>query len=454
MLKQVATEALKPGMMITQVIEQRGPVKIRRVGMVRSEAMIKGLKEMGVMLVEVDEAQSLEIEGFETDNSGPDNSLPDKTTQSAAPAKPDAVVEHRQASAGQSATQRLMAQDKKSATVDRQLSQQFHRSLFMPAIDDMPSKWRLFVRPYGLLVTISFVGFCLGFALMNIPQWLSSVEPSNIVNMRQSAQHKLEDFTEEGVAQQLPQTNSPEVQASQSDDQSSSQQASQNQQVAGEQAAIAQQSEPFEEAVNASDDAPTSSAEPDLAPKSYQSINGVVLNEGETVLGYGADDTLNIASNTASMTTNDEPQSPSSDSTEEVLSPELLRRVNQVAAQLEAQQQSQGDIIPPPASYDANDLIALERAPAPAQFDLRTQRKDTPRIDQLPAGILVDMPSMSFSAHMYASDPQDRWVRVNGLRLSEGDFIEDGLAIVEIQPEKILLAFKGETFSMNALSDW
>jgi len=55
---------------------------------------------------------------------------------------------------------------------------------------------------------------------------------------------------------------------------------------------------------------------------------------------------------------------------------------------------------------------------------------------------------------MYASNPQDRWVRVNGRRLSEGDLITEDLSIVEIAPENIVLTFKGSRFTMNALSDW
>ena len=53
MLKVIPIKELQPGMMITRVVEQNGPVKIRKVGLVRSEDMITGLAEMGVLTVEI-----------------------------------------------------------------------------------------------------------------------------------------------------------------------------------------------------------------------------------------------------------------------------------------------------------------------------------------------------------------------------------------------------------------
>jgi general secretion pathway protein B len=183
-----------------------------------------------------------------------------------------------------------------------------------------------------------------------------------------------------------------------------------------------------------------------------------VLNEGETVLGYGADmPSQNFAGDTSDVdaqTNNGENilNSPSQQSSSGQFSSDLLRRVNQAAAQIEAEDDIE-TVLPRP-SFEENALVQPQPAPSEPVIDLTRKPKTMPRIDQLPSGTLIDMPAMSFSAHMYASNPLDRWVRVNGQRLSEGDFIADGLSIVEIEPERIILAFRGETFSMNALSDW
>jgi general secretion pathway protein B len=68
--------------------------------------------------------------------------------------------------------------------------------------------------------------------------------------------------------------------------------------------------------------------------------------------------------------------------------------------------------------------------------------------------VLTDLPAMTFSAHMYASLPENRWVRVNGLRMVEGDYIDDQLQIVNIEPQRVILSFRENVFSMNALTDW
>ncbi|MEC8788286.1 MAG: DUF3391 domain-containing protein, partial [Pseudomonadota bacterium] len=57
----VAIENLVPGMVIVQITKQNGPVKIRKSGLVTSDAMVQGLSEMGVQEVEIDPEQTVEI---------------------------------------------------------------------------------------------------------------------------------------------------------------------------------------------------------------------------------------------------------------------------------------------------------------------------------------------------------------------------------------------------------
>jgi general secretion pathway protein B len=65
----VAIGDLAPGMVIIQITQQNGPVKIRKSGLVNSPEMVQGLAEMGVLEVEVDPAQAVEIEINETPSS-------------------------------------------------------------------------------------------------------------------------------------------------------------------------------------------------------------------------------------------------------------------------------------------------------------------------------------------------------------------------------------------------
>jgi general secretion pathway protein B len=98
--------------------------------------------------------------------------------------------------------------------------------------------------------------------------------------------------------------------------------------------------------------------------------------------------------------------------------------------------------------------VDSEPASAKPQALKVTDLNDLPRIDQLSPALLTQMPAMSFSAHMYASNPRDRWVRVNSQRLGEGDVIANNVVLKRIESEKVVLEYKGQEFTMNALSDW
>jgi general secretion pathway protein B len=129
--------------------------------------------------------------------------------------------------------------------------------------------------------------------------------------------------------------------------------------------------------------------------------------------------------------------------------------------------QAEGELIEPISSQsDSNVSAALLRKINKAIADLDNNSDvapvnplaasydDLPRVDQLSVAIQTQIPAMVFSAHMYSSNRPERWVRVNGRRLVEGDFIAQDLQLVNIEPQKVILSFKDEVFTMNALSDW
>lgn len=121
-----------------------------------------------------------------------------------------------------------------------------------------------------------------------------------------------------------------------------------------------------------------------------------------------------------------QPQTPTAN-----ISPELLKRFEEAVAAV--------DQSPEPADVYQTDVVSMS---------------DVPKIHELPANILTRLPSMAFSAHMYASEDEKRWVRVNGMRVSEGEYVEDGLQVVKIEPQHVVMAFRGEEFVMAALTDW
>ncbi|NQZ22346.1 MAG: AAA family ATPase [Colwellia sp.] len=76
-----------------------------------------------------------------------------------------------------------------------------------------------------------------------------------------------------------------------------------------------------------------------------------------------------------------------------------------------------------------------------------------PTLADMPTWLQNDLPSLSFEQHIYTSEG-DSWVKVNGRERYEGDKITDKLVLNYIYAQKVVLTFKGEKFSMPALSTW
>ncbi len=58
MLEQVPIDELKPGMYVTQVLQQSGTLHMRSQGIVKSQSIVDTLKKKGILLLEVDIAKS------------------------------------------------------------------------------------------------------------------------------------------------------------------------------------------------------------------------------------------------------------------------------------------------------------------------------------------------------------------------------------------------------------
>jgi general secretion pathway protein B len=467
MLKQLKVSELIPGMMVTQVIEQHGPAKIRKVGFIRSADMIRGLSEMGVSVVEVDINQSLHVELEDDEDAQGPSALTTKPNTSNTDSTSTNDVPVRRATA----TQRLVASNRQIADVDRQLSQQFHRSLFLPAVDQMPSKWMLYGKPYTLLLMFILCGFAIGSATTTVMSGMlyakDSTEVSSINTTNSDSGVVAIVAT---VANVAPITNTSAISGQSLDRQDEpSSDSSPNEKsinsgmdvntqtqnlpnvtlsTSSEQTANAglyslqdsvNAAKPSVERGIANNDIANNDIGQSAQPFTIETINGVELEEGQQVLGYqsGSEDDINtnsISQRGAQTRVNraaDNDSSASNESSNERLNPTLLRRIQAAAQDIDSQEGMWSQEI-----LKVTDLNAL------------------PRIDQLPPAVLTQMPAMSFSAHMYASNPRDRWVRVNSQRLSEGDIIANNVVLKRIESEKVVLEYKGDEFTMNALSDW
>jgi general secretion pathway protein A len=101
---------------------------------------------------------------------------------------------------------------------------------------------------------------------------------------------------------------------------------------------------------------------------------------------------------------------------------------------------------------------AIDDTEQDASLGSDTQNSERTEINVLtladmPTWVQNDLPSLSFEQHIYTSEGES-WVKVNGRERYEGDKITDKLVLNYIYAQKVILTFKGEQFSMPALSTW
>ncbi|MEO9946750.1 general secretion pathway protein GspB [Paraglaciecola sp.] len=345
--KVINIQALTPGMVIIRVTQQNGPVKIRKTGLVSSQAMVQGLIEMGIQEVEIDPEQTVEVE-------------PPKVNKSA--------------------TQKMLESNHVTNTrIDDGLSDQFHRSLFLPSVQDIPSAWLFYTKRYGLAVLIAIAGFGLGWAVSHY---------EGVKKLFVSAP-VIEPNLDKSVVEAAP----PQVNKSGN--------LSSSETVDSENEVISTQALPTQE----------SSAQ---LPQNDEKLVPQTSDKAHLV----KEATPELAPEPATTPLEEQP-----------ISADLLAKFREAVSEV-------GEDAPNPEVQNA-------------QLD-----NGVSRIDQLPVWVLTELPNMSFSAHMYASDDSERWVRVNGTRMVEGDMIESAVEIISISPQQVILSYKGHKFIMDALTDW
>ena len=85
---------------------------------------------------------------------------------------------------------------------------------------------------------------------------------------------------------------------------------------------------------------------------------------------------------------------------------------------------------------------------------IRSNDAPAPDISTLDAALLQQIPALRFDAHVYATSATQRWVKVNGKTLQEGQWVTADIRIREITPQYVLLEMGAELFSVPALSSW
>ena len=429
----VAIENLMPGMVIVQITKQNGPVKIRKSGLVTSDAMVQGLSEMGVQEVEIDPEQTVEI----------------------AP-----TVHHR------TQTQALLrGEHDTTAKFDKSLNEQFNRSLFLPTVEGLPSAWKLYTKQVALFAVVILGGLCIGFSAATAKRWWPMLTAPASVPVADS-ESSVSQVEASGGASALTTTQSSNEAPGTSSNKS--EQVSSNIQGSGQSAGL---NETANTAVNAN-------VSNGVAAQQGTQANAMVNNQSVGNLAatqntdLGAVPNTNPITNTNPNTTGTQNRYNNDVSQRSGVEPRngYERNSSTDSRQIEAsggyegkvlnEAASQSDVTVSPelmarfnAAVEALDSNAQNNAPPDEQTRV-TIKDELPRVDQLPVRLLTRLPTMNFSAHMYASRPSDRWVRVNGRQIGEGDWIADRVQIVNIEAQRVVLSFENELFTMAALTDW
>lgn len=84
----------------------------------------------------------------------------------------------------------------------------------------------------------------------------------------------------------------------------------------------------------------------------------------------------------------------------------------------------------------------------------RNQSAPARDIGSLERQLQQQIPPLRFDAHVYATTVSQRWVKVNGKTLQEGQWVTADIRIKEITPQFVLLQLGNQLFSMAALTEW
>lgn len=95
----------------------------------------------------------------------------------------------------------------------------------------------------------------------------------------------------------------------------------------------------------------------------------------------------------------------------------------------------------PPASRAAQQPPASTQGPRPA-----ANADFVPRLDTLPPQATAGLPVLNLDLHIYAGDPAQRAVFINGRRYREGDSLPEGIEVAAITPEGAVLRYQGQRF--------
>ena len=98
---------------------------------------------------------------------------------------------------------------------------------------------------------------------------------------------------------------------------------------------------------------------------------------------------------------------------------------------------------------------ALEKGQEQGQKPLVIAMSTSTDIHQMSAEFQQKVPIIRYDSHMYSTLAAERWIRINGETLKEGQFDARGdIELVEILPNQSVFRFGKQSFTLESLMDW
>lgn len=98
-------------------------------------------------------------------------------------------------------------------------------------------------------------------------------------------------------------------------------------------------------------------------------------------------------------------------------------------------------------------------APVPAETESSTAAQDleneasalvAPWLKDMPAEFRINVPNLTINALAYADDPAERFVLINLRRYAEGDRLQEGPRLLQIQAGAVILEYRNREFAIPA----
>ena len=113
-----------------------------------------------------------------------------------------------------------------------------------------------------------------------------------------------------------------------------------------------------------------------------------------------------------------------------------------------------------PAENAADDVTPVpETSNSEAQLSSNGNAAvDTPPVVQdyweLPDNVKSEIPSLTFSFHVFSDNPERRTIIINNKRMREGDRVSDALVLREITPDGVIMSWNGRYFHLPVVEGW